>query len=325
MEVISSEFLKQLLSGSVVAGTTVSGIILVNDYNVLLTKNKKEYISGTLLSGTRIDFKAWGSSNAFSKLKLEEYISTPAYITGTLDNYNGNISITVDDIQAVSGYSKDLFLETRYNVDAYYTALLKLMNNNVSDNAIKIVNSVFTDDIISSFKTEFAATSHHDNCKGGLLAHTYKCLSLLTWTLNMYKPLYSIPSDEGLTLSQDRKDLLYLGVLFHDIGKLKEMNLGVYQNCAKVSHRYLGVEYLLPCKDLIIEVYGDEWWYDLVSILLQHHDEFGDPCTTLVSYIVSRVDLYESRMTLLQQLMSEKLVSGSSGSKIYYDGRYLTV
>lgn len=324
MEVISASFLKEVCNGTKPTGTVVSGVVLVSDYNISLTKNGKEYVSGNLLSGTKVPFKAWNNSTAFSKLKNEEYSNTPVFIRGTTDNYNNQGSIIIDDVTAVTDFTADQFLEQRYNVDAYFDATLKLLEANVSENAMKIVNSVLTDDIKKAFKTEFAALSHHDNCKGGLLAHTYKCLSLLNWTLTTYKPLMSTPSESGLVFSQDRKDLLFLGTLFHDIGKIREMNFGVYQNCAKVTHRYLGIEFLSPLKDFIVNNYSEEWYYDLVSILLQHHGEYGDPCKTLVSYIVSRVDLFESQMTLVQQLLNEKLVESTSGSRISIDGSWLT-
>lgn len=325
MEIISASFLKEVTQGKVVTGTTVSGVILVSDYSIQLTKNGKEYVSGNLQSGIKVSFKSWGNSSAFSKLKSEEYTSTPALIRGSVDNFNGIGSITVEDVTAVSDFTADQFLEQRYNVDVYFDATLKLLEANVSEKAMSIVNNVFTDELKSLFKNEFAATSHHDNCKGGLLAHTYKCLSLLNWTLITYKSLYSLPTENGLEISQDRKDLLFLGTFFHDIGKVKEMNLGVYQNCSKVTHRFLGIEYLSSIKDLIVNSFSEEWYYDLVSILLQHHGEYGDPCKTLVSFIVSKVDLYESQMTFIQQILSEKLVEGSSGSRINIDGSWLSV
>lgn len=323
MEIITPSFLKEINNGSVATGTSISGVILVSNYNVALTKNNKEYFTGTLLSGIKVPFKSWGSSQAFTKLKAEEYQNTPTYIRGTVDNYNGTGSITVEDVTAVSDFSVDQFLEQRYNIDAYYDAMIKLVQANVSEKAMSIVNNIFTDELRDTFKTEFAASSHHDNCKGGLLAHTYKCLSLLNWTLSSYKTLMLMPNETEV--SQDRKDLLFLGTMLHDVGKIREMNLGVYQNCSKVTHRYLGIEFISPLKEFIVSSYSEEWYYDLVSILLQHHGEWGDPCKTIVSYIVSKVDLFESQMTYIQQLMTEKLVTTSAGSRISVDGTWLSI
>lgn len=325
MEVISASFLNEVSKGNVSSGTAVNGVILVSDYKIALTKNNKEYISGTFKSGSTIQFKAWGNSPAFSKMKIEEYSNTPVYIKGSVDIYNDIASIVVEDVTAVSGFTPDQFLEQKYNANAYYDALYKLVKSNVSDKALALYDKVFTPEVIENFKTEFAASSHHDNCKSGLLAHTYKCVSLMNWVLVTYNGIPVLPTDNGLQFSQDRKDLLILGTVFHDIGKMREMNFGVYQNCAKVTHRYLGIEFFSPFKEQIISDYGEEWYYDLVSIILQHHGEFGDACRTLVSYVVSKVDLLESQMTYVQQLLSDNLIQGSTSNKISIDGSWLTV
>lgn len=327
MEVITMSYLKEILNGKVEAGTRISGVALVSNYNIALTKTRKEYITGFLMSGIKVPFKAWGNSQAFNKLKIEEYSNTPVLLSGTVDNFNDCVSIVLDDLQAVEGYDLSHFMETKYNADAYYTALRKSLDANLSERGKAVVDIVLTGEIEKEFKVQFAASSVHDNCKSGLLAHTYKCLSLLNWTTNMYKTLMKVPvgEDQVLELSEDRKDLLYLGVLFHDIGKIREMNYGVYQNCSKVTHRFLGVEILDPAKPFILENYGEAWYYDLVSILLQHHGEWGDPCKTLVSTIVHQVDLFESRMTILEQALTDGLINTHNCSKIKYDGTQLSV
>lgn len=325
MEVISMSFLKDVLKGNKETGAIVSGVLLVSNYNITLTKTNKEYISGSLLSGVTVPFKAWGSSTAFSKFKTEEYSNTPVFINGTVDNFGGSGSIIVNDVTAVSDFTPDQFLEQRYNIEAYYDALMSLIERNVSDKAMGVISTIFTDDVKNAFKMEFAATSHHDNCKGGLLAHTYKCVSLMNWVITTYPSIAYVVSDDGLVVSQDRKDLLFLGILLHDIGKIKEMNLGVYQNCSKVTHRFLGIEYVEPAKETILSSYGESWYYDLVSILLQHHGEYADPCRTLVSFICSKVDLLESQLTLVQQCLLESVIHNNSGSSIRIDNTWLNL
>ena len=329
MEIISKDILKEIKNGTAVSGTSVSGVILVTAYSIALTKNGKEYVAGTMIADISVPFKARGNSNAFTKLKTEEYSNIPVYIVGTVDNYNGTSSIIVSDISAVADFKPEQFLEQKYNTDAYYEALMKLIRGNVSDNAMKIVDNVFSNsELLEHFKVEFAATSHHDNCKGGLLAHTYKCVSLLNWALTTNPVLLLEPDDLGVLTKENqqaRKDLLFLGMLFHDIGKVREMSLGIYQNCSKVTHRYLGIEFIYPFKDMIIDMYSEAWYYDLISILLQHHGEYGDPCKTVVSFIISKVDLFESQMTLLSQTLSNKVTRGSSGCRINIDGTYLSV
>ena len=56
---------------------------------------------------------------------------------------------------------------------------------------------------MTRFKVEFAAMSHHDNCKGGLLAHTYKVLLLMKFVCRQYE---AATTKRGT----DYTDLLYI-------------------------------------------------------------------------------------------------------------------
>ena len=326
MQVLGSEWLKQLVNGKLSSGDSLTGVVYLQSYSISKTKNGGEYVNGTLVSGISVNFKAWGSTSAFTKLKNNDFSNNAVFISGVVNNYNGIGTIQLDDINAVSGFDESDFLETVYNKDSYWNALNNLMSSSLSEKGYNLFKNILSGDLLDRFNVEFAASSHHDNCKNGLLAHTYKCASLMTWVVNSYPNLISIPNSEGvLTISSDRKDLLLLGAVLHDIGKTVEMHNGVYQPESRVTHRYLGTEILSKHKDNIIACYGDIWYYDLISVLLQHHDEFGDPSKTLASYIVSKVDLLESQMTYLNQVLKTSISDGSSGLKINFDGKWFNV
>lgn len=113
MEMISKEKLQSLT-----AGQQISGIVLVKGYNIQLTKNNKEYITGSIQSGIDVPFKAWGSSSAFTKFKNEAYENVPSYIVGNVDEYGGSTSIIIESVQAVDGYTLDQFFPLKYDIEA---------------------------------------------------------------------------------------------------------------------------------------------------------------------------------------------------------------
>lgn len=316
MEMITQEQLQKMTPNS-----SISGIILVKDYSIQLTKNNKEYVAGNLQSGVSVPFKVWNNSGAFTKLKNEAYENVPSFISGTVDGYGGINSIVIDSIQAVDGYTPDQFFPIRYNIDAYWDALQKQIEKRVSAKGVSICKKVLfeNEEIASRFKNEFAASSHHDNCKGGLLAHTYKVINNMANIITQYPDLVN---RDG-AVNADFIDLLYIGSLLHDVGKVVEMNFGVYQPEAVVTHRYLGLEFITPYKDSIVTDYDETWYYNLVSILLQHHGDYGDPCKTIAAYLVHKADMLDSDLTLLVQTM--ETVSNVAGSKIKIDGKYLTI
>ena len=315
MEIIKKE---QLEHGT--EGTALSGIILIKNYNISLTKTGKEYINGTLQSGKEINFKVWGNASAFNELKNNEYTNVPSYINGKYNLYNGELSIIVETCQAVEGYEPADFLPVVYNIDAYWNALKTLYESRVSDKAKALANKYLFDNNVSElFKSEFAAASNHDNCKGGLLAHTYKMLTAVNLIFTNYPKLFF---NEGVAVDQDFVDLIFFGAMMHDIGKVREMHYGVYTPEAIVTHRYLGIEHFDRAD--IIANYSEIWYYNLVSIMLQHHGEFDDECRTLAAWIVHKADMLDSEMTLMQQNIDNAFGKDNT-KRVKYNGKYLTV
>lgn len=301
---------KEMLGGTHYNGDAVSGIILLKDVVRATTKNGKPFFHGSVCSGTDVSFKAWDNSEAFKMLEREDLAGKVVYISGNWSEYMGVFSIILDTVMTnaeLVAIDPMNFIESKYNIDAYWSGLQNIMKSTLTDKGMLLANKFLfeNEEVANAFKVEFAAKSHHDNCKAGLLAHTYKVCYLMQVTLNLYKDIVD-------------KDLVMLGVLLHDIGKIKEMHMGVYQPCSKVTHRFLGIEML--DKDLIVENYGEDWYYELVSIMLQHHGEWGDPCKTVSARLVNLVDEFEAKAMLIKQAVD---ISDNCGT-INIDGQYLS-
>lgn len=296
-----------------VKGQTVSGVLLLRDWQTLKTKTGGNYISGSMLGGEDIMFKCWENSAAFKQLTSQDYTGKPVVFIGKIDDYGGQISLIVESIELPKEeYPVENFLKEKYDVNKYFEALKTQAANHLTPKGYNILDNILfsNETLCKDFKIAFAAKKHHDNCKAGLLAHTYKVFSLMAYTLNTYK---SIVNDD-----QDIKDLLYIGCIIHDIGKVWEMNLGSYTEQSIVTHRYLGAEYVSKYKDKIISEYSEMWYYNLISILLQHHDEWGEPCKTVYAKLVNLVDDLDAKLTSISEAMEEGV------STIQFDGKYLT-
>ena len=298
----------------------VVGEILVRTYTTALTKKGDEYITGTLLSGIEVPFKVWNNSSAFNSLKREDYSNVIVQIMGSFNEYNNQKSIIVDSIQAIEGYTIDQFLPVKYDANAYWNALMQVMKQKVGEYAYSLADRILfsNEEVSNAFKIEFAAQSHHDNCKSGLLAHTFKVLSNVNYLITTY-PKIAYGENRQNTL-----DMLFLGTLFHDLGKIREMNLGIYQPVSKVTHRYLGAEYIAEYKKEIIEHYDEDWYYNLISIILQHHGEYAEPCKTIYAYIVHKADALDAEFTTLVEGIENPIIN-SVGESIKIDGSYLSL
>ena len=278
-----------------------------------LTKNNKEYISGEVQSGVNIQFKSWSNSAAFRRFKDEDWSNQPANIVATVDMFGGTPSLVIESVEVAQGYTPDQFLPVKYNAQAYFKALKNLADTAISEKGRFIVNKVLFDneETKKRFCEEFAARTHHDNCKCGLLAHTYKVVSILDYLLKMHP---SLQKDTNFT------DILYTGAILHDIGKIKEYNFGVIQPEACVGHLYFGLEPIMAMKDEIVAVYGEKGYYDLVSIIMQHHGEYDMNCRTVSAFLVFQADCLDAKVTDMVQAM-ETPCEG----RIKLDGKWLSV
>ena len=303
---------KEQIQGAV-DSTSVVGEILVRNYQTALTKKGDEYITGTLLGGAEIQFKAWNNSAAFNMLKRNDYSNTPVQIMGKYNKYMDTMSIVLDSVTAVEGLTIDQFLPTKYNVDAYWNALQQIGKQKLSEFAYSILDKVLLSnkEVADRFKIEFAAMSHHDNCKSGLLAHTVKVVSNLNFMLTAYPNILRGTDEE----KKSQTDLYFLGAILHDIGKVREMELGIYQPVSRVTHRYLGAEYIAEYKKEIVEHYDEEWYYNLMSVILQHHGEYAEHCATIYAYLVHKADMMDAELTTLVTLLENPVIH-SSGEAI---------
>lgn len=292
-QIITREMLQ-----SVKGGTLVRGVCYISDYQTLLTKNKKEYIQGTLMSGMNVPFKAWNSSSAFTAFKNENYNGVIAYISGTGDDYGGSVSIIIDEVQAVSGFTVDQFLLEKYDIKAYWDALKYFVQQRVTEKGYKLLDTIlFSNEALAErFKLEFAASRQHDNCKGGLLAHTYKVVTFVGAILGTYNSVHRGNSDFT--------DITYIGAVLHDLGKVREIKLGVYED-NPCTHPFLGAEMVYPYREQIVAAYGERWYYTLLSIITEHHGVYGEPCKSIPSYIVHTADMLDSRMTAIGQKLED--------------------
>jgi 3'-5' exoribonuclease len=120
--------------------------------------------------------------------------------------------------------------------------------------------------------------------------------------------------------AQDFKDLLIIGALVHDIGKVDEMEYGVYKDCSIITHRILGLKYVEAEAEMIKAQYSEQWLHELEAIIVQHHDEFDDKARTVGAYVVHQADILDSRLTLLQQSVSHAV-----DDSVKIDGKYLEI
>ena len=310
-------------------GGTINGICLIKSYSAKKTKNNKDYVDGVIQvqGGAIYNFKVWSGTNALTELTQNYYENTTCNISGSVEEYQNMKQLVITNVVAVNDVPEDTFFVLRYNRESYVAAFKQILASSISAKGLSVYDAIVTPEIFESFADEFAAKSHHDNCKTGLLAHTYKMLQVACWVSATYPMLVSDRNDNGVyEKSQDKVDLLILGIALHDIGKIVEMHYGNYTEMSSyVGHTIFGAEMLVEHKDLIVNSYSEQWYYELLAILVQHHGEFETPCKSIMAFVIHNIDMLDATFTGISQDLESNAVIDASGVKIKRDGKYLAL
>lgn len=286
----------------------ISGVVWIKNYAE--KAGNKPYIDGSILvEGEKISFKVWSSSPIFASLKNNDFSESPLFIDGTVSKQYNNINITNIAHADTLVFTKDKFKkQSPYDLALLERDFLELLKKNLTDKGYALIDTLMEisskGEVYEKFVSNYAASSHHDNCPGGLLAHTFKCLSIL----ETFAKLYGWMGEDVNMSNDDFKDLMYIGIAIHDIGKIYEINEDVYYEDSFNSHRIIGLEILFANKDRIVSDYSEHFYNLLVSILVGHHGEWGDKPKTFEAILVHHIDYIESVFTEAGQ----KLVTGVS-------------
>ena len=264
-----------------------------------------------------IPFKVWSSTvgdSLYAKMSGGESLfkGSICYVEGKVDRYGGNFSLVLNDGRVIDGEDVGLkesdFLEDVYDVGAFWQSLMGVLKKNCSEKAVTMFERVISE-VKERFMTEFAAVWHHDNCKAGLLAHTTKVVRMAS-LIRMYPEITKKISP----------DVLFIGCALHDIGKVYEYGLGAVTDEGKVlSHHTFGVLFCASHKKDIVEALGRDGYRLLLSIIEQHHGEYGERPRTVAAYVVYRLDMLESVLTSVNTLLKD-----SPDGNIQYDGYKLS-
>ncbi len=296
-----------------------SGLVLLKNYSAGTTSTGNPKFIGIVANMEEMPFSVWENKPAYNYLKNSSPVQgeTVVYVEYVVDKYG----LTFETMEPADGEDPDSYIKLRYNLndlDRQFTGALK--NSGCTQTAENLIKEILHmgkhDDVSKRLGLEYAALSHHDNCRSGLLAHMTKCLQMY----NGIKSPYAFLQDERFN------DLMVIGLAIHDVGKIWEMYNGSYQKHSCVTHRGLGLEHLMQYKQEITEVYDEDFYYMLFSIIQQHHDEYGENAKTLCAYLVHLIDDMDAKLTALDQLLENGVdETDPAGPKIKLNGNYYSL
>lgn len=254
--------------------------------------------------GESLNYKVWDERVIE---KLEQITAEGAgfylHVSGKGDTYNNNFSVIIEwvDVPDQSSFKLSDFYDVKLDVQQLNSRVNSILGDRVSSKGNKIVASILKGKLSERFVYEFAGMTMHDATPIGLFNHTTKMLEVTDLVMKQHN---------NFSQKEDNIDLIYIGVLLHDIGKTLELNDGLYTKISVATHRFLGAELIFGFKDEIVESYGELWYYNLISMITQHHGVYEERPRTIFAYIAHLVDSFDTSLTILEEKI-DTLESGA--------------
>lgn len=260
---------------SLTDGATVDEVFVALDKQLRANRNGNSYLQMELRDRTgSIAARQWNANeSAFRAFEEGDFL----HVKGKVQLFQGTLQMIVNSFEKVSPNDVDLseFLphteqDISKLIEKVHTFLRKMSNPHLR----ALAEAFFMDEeLMQAFCKVPAGIRHHHAYLGGLVEHVASLMEV--W--DRLAPLY--PSVN--------KDLLFMGIFLHDIGKVRELTcdkaLAYSDEGQLIGHIVQGVEILnekiARVPDLSGEPFPIELMWRLKHMILSHHGtyEFGSP------------------------------------------------
>jgi len=271
------------------------------------TKDNRPFIRVVLIDkdGSQIHGIMFDSN----KLKFDPQKGDVVLINGAIQSYNGQFQVKINNMdKMLAEEAVDFLPKGDFDENTLYDEFISFVDAKLNDKFIKSLFEQFKqdNDTVSKFKKMPAAKNVHHAYIGGLLEHTFSVVRLAAIMGDYYKV---------------NKDLLIAGAIFHDIGKIFELDISKgfdYTDSGKlIGHLLLGIELVNSyCKN--IPDFPDLYKYLLNHMIASHHGllEYGSPKKpkTLEAIILHHIDDMDAKINTFRSIFIKDNIVGGGWS-----------
>jgi len=251
-------------------GQEVSSPFIIEDLRLGRTKTGKSFVGFRLKDRTgSMEARVWENGEQFfSAFKSGD----AAWLSGTAESFQGRIQLKVTEAQPLHQDNLDpsLFVAASpFDLEEMYVDLTGLARS-VADPDLKglLIDILSDQDLSARLKRAPAAKRFHHAYAGGLLEHTLAVTRAASALAALYPALH--------------RDLLLAGAILHDLGKVREFDLGLSGDYTSegrlLGHLVLGVT-MLEEKLALRPEFPQGLALLLKHLIVSHHGEYelGSP------------------------------------------------
>ncbi|HEX6593581.1 MAG TPA: 3'-5' exoribonuclease YhaM [Bacillota bacterium] len=279
-------------------GDSFAGFVLIKEATRGIASNGKPFLTLILRDATgEIEAKLWDVTKEDEAIFVVERI---IYISGAITQFRGRAQMRIASIRLaqptdhvkVSDFVEKAPVPKEILAEKITEAIFEMENS-----AIQRIVRAFVKKYEEPLFIYPAAAKNHHEYVSGLAHHIVSMLALARELVKLYPQL--------------NKDLLYAGVILHDLGKIKELS-GVVTTTYTVEGKLLGhipimvEEIATMAKELNID--GEEVLI-LQHLVLSHHgkSEWGSPKRPLVqeAELLHLIDMIDAKMNMLNRALQQ--------------------
>ena len=290
----------------------VDSPFLVRDKIIGMAKNGRPYMTLKLMDCTgEVEGRIWDRVDEISaRFNKDDFVK----VSGKASVYMGKMQLVLQELDRIEESAVELsdFLPVSIRPVAEMVAELTTVVNGLADSDLRSLMQAFLADeaFMAGYTRAPAAKAMHHVYLGGLLEHSLAVAVLANDISRRYPDL--------------NRDLLVVGALLHDVGKVAELRYQrsfEYTDAGKLlGHIVIGVE-LVEEKLRTLQAFPQELAIHLKHLLLSHHGqyEYGSPKRpkTMEAVILNFLDDLDSKINGVRTHINREPDSDSSWTQYH--------
>lgn len=280
-------------------GSQLWGKYLVLEKLARKTKDGKDVMNLKVGDASgEIDVVVWENCNVAGEINIGAVIG----LLGDLGTYNNRLQITGKRIKVMEEDVTPYLKGPALNIEVLVEKFNKLTDS-ISDRYIlALLQNIFTPELKDAFIKAPAAKRVHHNYPGGLLEHTLQVAYICDMATKLYPEL--------------NRDLLIVGAILHDIGKVEEYEIAAVPEYTVsgrlVGHIVLGHE-MVDKAIRLIRAQGQDFpdYLEMMikHMILSHHGnlEYGSPVKPLFpeAFLLHMADNLDAKLFVFLNKIEE--------------------
>jgi len=300
-------------------GQSIVTFLMIKNADLKKAKNDSLYLDMVLgdTEGVEASAKLWNADPQMVAYKSGEVVLVDALV----QKFNGKLQLRINKLRKIKEedqVSLEDFIESAPRDPEEMFSYLEAAIENFENHDIKKITKYLLNQKRDKLIYYPAAKTHHHAIKSGLLYHMETMLNIA----QKIAPVYEFIN----------KDLLYAGVILHDLSKVDEMEsteLGIVDDYTKEG-KLLGhiIQGIKEIDQASLELEIDEE----VKLLLEHmilahhyHPEYGSPKKPLIpeAELLHYIDLIDSRMYAMNKVLKDAEKGSFADKSMTLEGRHM--